>query len=186
MRLPDQHIANCILPPELIPNIFIISTVCSHTMSKVTKLIYKAMFFISKLNSCWVKALWLLWSDQHWYCFRCVVFNVPTVSEEQLPFAQVTSYHLHNSVNLPRRLFHSTLLLWRGCDGLGYLHIHYTATVTTSTTQVRATQKQQQQLSHWPIQIEQWNVIDNELTHHTIYSCSLFQNINNFIICKST
>ena len=45
--LPEQNIANCILPPELFPDIFIISTVCSHDMSEITKLGYKAKFFIS-------------------------------------------------------------------------------------------------------------------------------------------
>ena len=45
----------------------------------------------------------------------------PTVPEEQLS-VQVIPYHLHNSVNLPRHLLHSTLhmLLW--CDGSGHLH----------------------------------------------------------------
>ena len=32
-EFPDQHIADCILPPELFFNIHIISTVCSHDMS---------------------------------------------------------------------------------------------------------------------------------------------------------
>ena len=31
-EFPDQHIAHCILPPELLFNILIISTVCSHDM----------------------------------------------------------------------------------------------------------------------------------------------------------
>ena len=32
-ELPDQHVANCILPPELFFNILIICSVCSHDMS---------------------------------------------------------------------------------------------------------------------------------------------------------
>ena len=48
------------------------------------------------------------------------------VSEEQLPWVQVAPYHLHNSVNLPRHLLHSTLHLLFGGDGLGHLYIHYT------------------------------------------------------------
>ena len=43
----------------------------------------------------------------------------PRVSEEQLPWAQVTPYHPHNSVNLPRYLPNSTLDLLLRCDGLG-------------------------------------------------------------------
>ena len=36
------------------------------------------------------------------------------------------------------------------------------------------------------IPFEQWNVIDNELAHHTINSSSLYQKINNFTICNGT
>ena len=50
----------------------------------------------------------------------------PRVSEEQLPWVQVAPYHPHNSVNLPRHLLHSTLLLLLGGDDLGHLYIHYT------------------------------------------------------------
>ena len=50
----------------------------------------------------------------------------PRVSEEQLLWVQVTPYHQHNAVNLPRHLLHSTLLLLLGGDGLGRLSIHYT------------------------------------------------------------
>ena len=50
----------------------------------------------------------------------------PRVSEELLPWLQVTAYHPHNSVNLPRHLLHSTLHLLLGGDGLGHLYIHYT------------------------------------------------------------
>ena len=39
-ELPHQHITNRILTTELFPNIFIISTVCSHDMSYVMKLLY--------------------------------------------------------------------------------------------------------------------------------------------------
>ena len=55
----------------------------------------------------------------------------PKVSEEQLPWGQVTQYHPHNSVNLPRHLANSTLHLLLGGDGLGHLYIQYTAMVTT-------------------------------------------------------
>ena len=55
----------------------------------------------------------------------------PRVSEEQLPWVQVTPYHPHNSVNLPRHLPPNTLYLLLGGDGLGHLYIHYTAVVTT-------------------------------------------------------
>ena len=53
------------------------------------------------------------------------------VSEEQLPWVQVSSYHPHNSVNLPRHIPHSTLHLLLGGDCLGHLYIHYTAMVKT-------------------------------------------------------
>ena len=50
----------------------------------------------------------------------------PRVSEEQLPWVQITPYHPNNSVNLPRHLLHSTQhLLLRG-DGLDHLYMHYT------------------------------------------------------------
>ena len=45
--------------------------------------------------------------------------------------ASITPYHLHNSVNLPRHLLHSTLHLLLGGDGLGHLYIHYTTVVIT-------------------------------------------------------
>ena len=48
----------------------------------------------------------------------------PRVSEEQLPWVQVTAYHPHNLVNLPRHLPHSTLHLLLG-GGLGHLHIQW-------------------------------------------------------------
>ena len=44
----------------------------------------------------------------------------PRVSEEQL---QVTPYHPHNSVNLPKHLLHSTLHLLLGGDGLSHMYI---------------------------------------------------------------
>ena len=50
----------------------------------------------------------------------------PRVSEELLPWVQVTLFHPHNSVNLPRHLLHSTRRLLLGGDGLGHLYIHYT------------------------------------------------------------
>ena len=53
--------------------------------------------------------------------------DIPTrVSEEQLPWVQVTPYHSHNSVNLPRHLLHSALHMLLGGVGLGNLYIHYT------------------------------------------------------------
>ena len=55
----------------------------------------------------------------------------PTVSEELLPWVQVTPYHPHNSVNLPRHLSHSTLHLLLGGDGSDHLYIRYTTMVTT-------------------------------------------------------
>ena len=57
----------------------------------------------------------------------------PRVSEEQLPWVQVTQYHLHNSVNLPRHLLNNTLLLLLGGDRLGHLYIHYTTMGMTVT-----------------------------------------------------
>ena len=50
----------------------------------------------------------------------------PRVSEELLPWVQVTPYHPHNAVNLPIHLLHSTLHLLLGIAGLGHLYIHYT------------------------------------------------------------
>ena len=55
----------------------------------------------------------------------------PRVSEEQLPWMQVTPSHPHNSVNLLGHLLPSTLHLVLGGDGLGHLYIHYAAMVTT-------------------------------------------------------
>ena len=43
----------------------------------------------------------------------------PRAAEEQLLWVQVTPYHQHNSVNLPRHLLHSTLHLLLTGDGLG-------------------------------------------------------------------
>ena len=45
----------------------------------------------------------------------------PRVSEEQLPLVLVTPYHLHNSVNLPRHLLHSTLHQLLGGACINYL-----------------------------------------------------------------
>ena len=56
----------------------------------------------------------------------------PRVSEEQLPWVQVTPYDPHNSVNLPRLLQHSTLHQLLGGDGLGHLYTHYTTMVITA------------------------------------------------------
>ena len=56
----------------------------------------------------------------------------PKVSKDQLPWVQVTLYHPHNSVNLPRNLLHGTLHLSLGGDGLGHLYLHYTAMVTAN------------------------------------------------------
>ena len=50
----------------------------------------------------------------------------PRVSEELLPWMQLTPSHLHYSVNLPRHLLHSTLHMLLGGEGLGHLYIHYT------------------------------------------------------------
>ena len=84
--------------------------------------------------------MWLFWSNQHTYCFRCVVYNVMRSSIcatylqaclKKLPWVQVTPYHQHNSMNLPRHPPHSTLHLLLGGDGLGRLYIHYTTMVTT-------------------------------------------------------
>ena len=55
----------------------------------------------------------------------------PRVSEEQLPWVQVTPYHPYNTVNLPRHLLHSTQHLLLGGGGSGHLYIHYTTMVTT-------------------------------------------------------
>ena len=55
----------------------------------------------------------------------------PRVSEEQLPWVQVTPYHPHNSVNLPKHLLLSTLHQLLACDGFGHLYIHYTTMVLT-------------------------------------------------------
>ena len=65
------------------------------------------------------------------YCIQCHevqhMRGIPLrVSEEQLPWVQVTPYHPHNSVNLLKHFLHSTLLLLLGGDGFGHLSIHYT------------------------------------------------------------
>ena len=56
---------------------------------------------------------------------------IPRVPEQQLPWVQVTPYHLHNSMNLARHLLHRTLHLLLGGDGLGHLYVHYAAKVTS-------------------------------------------------------
>ena len=75
-ELPDQHIANWVLPPELFFNILIISAVCSRLMTCPTKLLDNYKFLISEEpDSFWVPTLWMHWLDQHTYCFHCVVCN---------------------------------------------------------------------------------------------------------------
>ena len=96
----------------------------------------------------------------------------PRVSEEELPWVNVTPYHPNNSVNLPRHLLHSTLHLLLGGDGLGHLYLHY-KTIGDNCPPCR-------------MPFAQRNVIDNELPHRTINCCSLYQNINNFTICNGT
>ena len=73
-------------------------------------------------------------TSMHTVLFCCVQCHevqnmrnlLPRVSEELLQWVQVTPYHPHNSVNLPRHLLHSTLYMLLGGDGLGHLYIHYT------------------------------------------------------------
>ena len=114
--LPDQHIANCILPSELLFPISLSSRQsavmkCQRKWNSSTKL-------NSPFPSLTVVEYWL------WVCFgRTSIHTVflcciqchevqpmrdmpPRVSEQQLPWAQVTPYHLHNSVYLPRCLGH--------------------------------------------------------------------------------
>ena len=55
----------------------------------------------------------------------------PRVSEQQLPWVQVTQYHPRDSVNLPRSFTHSILHLLLGGDRLGHLYMHSTAMATT-------------------------------------------------------
>ena len=57
--------------------------------------------------------------------------EMPPRMSEHLPFMQVTPYHPHNSVNLPRDLLHCTLLLLLGGATLYNLYIHWTAIMTT-------------------------------------------------------
>ena len=76
-ELPDQHIPNSISPHELF---FLIpynldSLQSWYVLVNETPGLDKAKFLISELDSCWVPTLWLLWSDQHTYCFRCVLYN---------------------------------------------------------------------------------------------------------------
>ena len=97
----------------------------------------------------------------------------PRVSEELLPLVQVTPYHPHNSVNLPRHLLHSTLHLLLGGDGLGHLFIY-------------TLYNKGDDYPPCLIPFEQRNVIDNVLPHRTINSCSLYQKINNFTIRNGT
>ena len=84
-RGANENFLTSILPLHfafwIVFSINIISAVCSHDMSKVTKLLYLAKFLISEPDSCWEPALWLLWPDQHTYCFRCVVYNVTRSSK---------------------------------------------------------------------------------------------------------
>ena len=59
----------------------------------------------------------------------------PKVSDEQLPWVQVTPYHLHNSYtaplpfNLSQAPPTNTLHFYLGGDGLGHLYIHDTTMV---------------------------------------------------------
>ena len=75
-------------------------------------------------------------------CCKHTVYNVMRSSvfatylqeclkRSYVPFVLVRPYHLHNSVNLPRHLLHSTLHLFLIGDGLGHLYIHYTTMVIT-------------------------------------------------------
>ena len=121
----------------------VILTVCSHL---------RALLLLSTdLVIALVAPAYILFS------LRCIKYHEvqhmrdlpPRVSEEQLKWVQVTSYHLHNSVNLPRHLLHSTLHLLLEGDGLGHPYIHYTAMVATVIPCM--------------IPFEQRNVIDNEL-----------------------
>ena len=103
---------------------------------------------------------------------RCIP---PRVAEEQLPWVQVTPYHPHNSVNLPRHLPHITLHLLLWGDGLSHLYIIHCIHCTVMVTTVPLVR------FHWTS-----NAIDNELHHRTINACSLYHKINNFTICEGT
>ena len=94
---------------------------------------------------------------QH-YEVQHIRYIPPRVSEEQLPWVQVTPYRPHNYVILPRYLLHITLNLVLGGDGFGHLYIHYTTIGITPLCL---------------IPVEQRNVIDNELPHRSINSLSV-------------
>ena len=72
---------NCFL------NILIISTVLSHDMSKVTKLLDKAKFLISEPDFYWVPTPWLFWRDSKhtvfvvWYTMSWGKGNAPHTSK---------------------------------------------------------------------------------------------------------
>ena len=115
-------------------------------------------FLISESDSCWEPTLWLLWPDQYILFLLCCIQchgvqhmrDIPNrVSEELLLRVQVTPYHPHNSVNLPRHLLHSTLHLLLG--GVHWGHLVYTLYNKRDNYLPRL------------IPFEQRNVIDNEL-----------------------
>ena len=55
----------------------------------------------------------------------------PRVSEEQLPWVQVTPYHLHNTVNLPGNLLHSTYTCCLEVMAYVICLLYYTTVVIT-------------------------------------------------------
>ena len=139
------------------------------------------MLIISEPNSCWVPTLWLLWSNQHTYCFRCVVCNVTrfSICTTYLQKCLKSSYRgckYQNIISITQWIY----------PGTSYIAPY------TSCTEVRVKVISVQLCSNcdnWPpclIPFEQRNVIDNELPRRTINSCSLYLKINNFTICNGT
>ena len=146
------------------------------------KLVYKVKFLISGPDSCWVytdlvialvRAAPIVFSL---WCIQCYDFQdmsdmPPIVSEEQLPWVQLTPYHPQNSVNLSRHLLHAPYTSWLEVMVL-VIHIYISSNGDKCPPCL--------------IPFEWRKVIDNELPHRTINSCSPYQNINNFTKCTGT
>ena len=129
-ELPDQHIAHCILPPELSFNILIISTVCSYEVSyRQSQIPWPSSTTIPLSSTKPSSSFSMPWSVQHIYYFRCVVYNMswgPAYARHTsksvwrvVTLVAIVTDHQHISVNLPRHLLQSTLHLLLGGDGLG-------------------------------------------------------------------
>ena len=105
-------------------------------------------------------------------------------SEEQLLWVQVTPYHPHNWVIIPGT---SWVPGRRGIGEVRVIIAPYTCCLEVRIrSSVYTLYSNGANCPPCLIPFEQQNVIDNELAHHTINSCSLYQKMNNFTVSKGT